>query len=387
MYIILGEPMQIENFSMQQELRDTEIWFYQDMTKYHLKQAFNLVFIRKDMASDFKLYDPARDTPYAFFPQSALGDPVDYETAYEKLREINPTIAQVSLSLIPGEGIGVSGAASLASTILLQNINRVPQTEVNDLYAEKLLKYKGLVEVEYTANYMDSDSLVQVIRDNSGTFFVHFLIEPERLSVGQFGDKYFSHFILNGIVSDSENRMIYQFDREYSIEFDKEKLESVSHTSVQLNGMFPIIPGYFKFSLILKNTVAKEFSSFERTLNVPGEITAPTMSPAILCYGAESLSGKEPSLRPFQIDDVLLFIEPSSTFANSDVLSVFFQLYGLNKPLADHGKVTFQVLHGDEVIKSFDRDTKDFGVPYSIIQDIPLATVPAGYYILKITLY
>ena len=250
MYIILGEPMQIENFSMQQELRDTEIWFYQDMTKYHLKQAFNLVFIRKDMASDFKLYDPARDTPYAFFPQSALGDPVDYETAYEKLREINPTIAQVSLSLIPGEGIGVSGAASLASTILLQNINRVPQTEVNDLYAEKLLKYKGLVEVEYTANYMDSDSLVQVIRDNSGTFFVHFLIEPERLSVGQFGDKYFSHFILNGIVSDSENRMIYQFDREYSIEFDKEKLESVSHTSVQLNGMFPIIPGYFKFSLI-----------------------------------------------------------------------------------------------------------------------------------------
>ena len=122
-------------------------------------------------------------------------------------------------------------------------------------------------------------------------------------------------------------------------------------------------------------------------MNVPGEITAPTMSPAILCYGAESLSGKEPSLRPFQIDDVLLFIEPSSTFANSDVLSVFFQLYGLNKPLADHGKVTFQVLHGDEVIKSFDRDTKDFGVPYSIIQDIPLATVPAGYYILKITLY
>ncbi|MCK7489499.1 MAG: hypothetical protein MZU79_04110 [Anaerotruncus sp.] len=32
-------------------------------------------------------------------------------------------------------------------------------------YADKLLRYKDIIEVEYTANYLDSDALVQVTRD------------------------------------------------------------------------------------------------------------------------------------------------------------------------------------------------------------------------------
>ncbi|MDH5744945.1 MAG: GWxTD domain-containing protein, partial [Candidatus Aminicenantes bacterium] len=60
-YIILGEPMSRDVYSSQRELRDTEIWFYQDMTKYGLPLAFNVVFYRKGFSGDFELYSPNND--------------------------------------------------------------------------------------------------------------------------------------------------------------------------------------------------------------------------------------------------------------------------------------------------------------------------------------
>jgi GWxTD domain-containing protein len=386
MYIILGEPMQMENYSSQRELRDTEIWFYQDMTNYGLNQAFYLVFIRKDMASDFKLYSPANDGPHAFFFQSLMADPADYATAYEKLREINPAIAEVSLSLIPGEGPNVAGSASLASDILLKNIALVPRKMVKDLYAEKLLKYKGLVDVEYSVNYIDSDYLVQAIRDESGVFIVNYLVEPERLSIGRYEVNYYTHFILNGMITDQEDNTIYQFEREYSFAFDKDKVDSMARTPIQLNDMFPLVPGEYKFSLILRNTVSKEFSSFEETLNIPNEFRTPTMSPLLLCYNTQTLNDKDVSSRPFQIDKVLLFTQPANTFTISDTFKVFFQLYGLTESLIETGKISFQIMKGEQTVKSLDREMKDIGKSYNVLQEISLIGIPSDYYVLRVTL-
>ena len=77
------------------------------------------------------------------------------------------------------------GRPSLASDMLIQRIEQMPQRQVKEQYAEKFLEYKDVVEVEYTANYLDSESLVKVFRDPAGIPFIQFALEPQRLDAAQ----------------------------------------------------------------------------------------------------------------------------------------------------------------------------------------------------------
>ncbi len=385
-YIILGEPMSRDSYTTQRELRDTEIWFYNEMTKYGLPLAFNVVFYRKGLGSDYELYSPNNDGPQAFFIQTQQLDPADYISHYERLLEINSAIANVSLSLIPGEPGLVSDRPSLSSDILLQSISFVPQKEIKDLYAEKFLQYKSIVEVEYSVNYIDSDYLIQTIKDDSGQFFVHYLISPERLSVGEYGNNYYSRFIVNGSVSDSEGKLIYQFEKEYSVNFDEDKIQSISHTPFQINDMFPLIPGNYTLSLLLKNTVSKEFTSFEKDIVIPESFRSPEISSLLLCYSTQERRGAQEVMRPFQVHQKLLFIQPKNIFLSSETMTIYFQIYGLNEELKRSGKLIYFFIKGEETIKTFSRDIKEYSDPMNILEEIPLSEFTAANYILKVTL-
>jgi GWxTD domain-containing protein len=385
-YIILGEPMLRDSYTTQRELRDTEIWFYQDMTKYGLPLAFNVVFYRKGTAADFELYSPNNDGPIAFFIQTPSIDPVDYISVYESLMEINSAIAEVSLSLIPGETSLVSDRPSLASEILLQNINFVPQKEIKDLYAEKFLKYKSTVDVEYSINYIGSDYLIQTIKDDSGVFFVHYLITLERFSVGQYENNYYSRFILNGNVTDLEGKVIYQFEKEYSLNLDEDKIKSIAQIPFQINDMFPLIPGSYKFSLLIKNTVSKEFSSFEETISIPERITRPEISSLLLCYSTKEMKSAQTIMRPFQTGQKLLFSQPKNIFISSEKMTIYFQLYGLSEELIKTGKLKYSFIKGDETIKSFSRNITEYSDSANILEEISLSEIQAANYTLKVSI-
>ena len=165
-YITLGEPKNIEKHENLSEVYPTIIWFYEGMIEYGLPNAFNVVFFKKRGIGEYELYSPIK-----YGPQHLLihyrGDPSDYLAGYRELLGIEPQIAEVSLSLIPGESAYIS-SPSMASEILISSkIPSAPHKKVKDTYAEKLLKYKDFIEVEYTANYMENDSYIEVIKDKT----------------------------------------------------------------------------------------------------------------------------------------------------------------------------------------------------------------------------
>ncbi len=385
-YIILGEPVQRDIYTSQHSLKDTEIWFYQDMTKYGLPHAFNVAFIRKELGSDFELYSPSNDGPQAFFIQIPQIDPLDYLKAYYQLMRENSAIAQISLSLIPGEASTISGRPSLASEILIQNISVAPQKEIKDLYAEKFLEYKSIVEVEYSTNYVESDYLIQIIKDDSGVFFVHYITEPKKFSVGQYEKSYYSHILLNGVVTDLEGKLIYQFEKEYSLNFDEDKIKSIAQKPFQINDMFPLIPGSYKFSLLLKNTVSKEFSSFEETISIPDKFIYPEISSLLFCYSTKEMKSAPTIIRPFQVGQKLLFSEPNNIFLVSEKMNIYFQLYGLSEELIKTGKLKYSFIKGEETIKTFSRNINDYGDPENILEEISLSGIPAANYTLKVSI-
>src|SRR4030043_293905 len=182
-YIILGEPNDIQHFESRQQTSPPEVWFYQNKAEVGLPTGFNIVFFKEHGTGDYKLYSPVRDGPQAFLA-SYLGDPANVTGAYRKLRELEPNLAQVSLSLIPGEDSAAFGRPSLSSDLLLQQVESLPEKTVRDQYAQKFLQYKDIVEVEYSTNYLESDSVVKILKASPLATGVHYSIEPASLSGG-----------------------------------------------------------------------------------------------------------------------------------------------------------------------------------------------------------
>lgn len=385
-YIILGEPNDIQRFEGKSMTYPTEIWFYQGMTKLGLPPGFNLVYFKERGIGEYKLYSPLKDGPQALMT-SYYGDPMDYLQAYEQLREYEPTIAEVSLSLIPGEASTIAGRPSLSSDLLIQKVETVPVRQVEERYAQKFLEYKDIVEVEYSANYILSDSLVKVIRDPSGMYFVHYAIEPERLSVSQYGNKYSTNLKLNGTVSNSEDQNIYQFEKNISLEFDQDQLKNVSQRPLSIRAMFPLIPGNYRLSILVKNEVSKEFTSLERDLLIPNDETALQMTSLILGFRMNRKESGQDRLRPFQIGKNQIYFQANRVFLRRDDLIVAFQIYGLKGALKEKGELKFTLLKNGEEFRSIIKKISDYTESPNFAETFSLSEFFPAHYQVDVSLF
>ncbi len=281
----MGPPKNIESYDQVTNVFPTEIWFYLGDPDLGLPTGFNIIFFKKMGTGDYVLYSPTGDGPQSLIADS-MGSYRDERQAYQALKKLEPNLARQTLSLIPGEPL-VSGSLSLASDRLLATISASPQKRVDVAYADAILKFKDIIEVEYTANYVASDVLLQVIRDDSGVFLVHYAIEPAKITAEEIDGKYKVRFRLTGRVSDAAGNTVYQFDKDFPFSLTAEELEDVRAKSLSIQDAFPLVPGSYNFDILLKNTLSKEFTGAGKTVVVPGPGGAVSLSPLLLAYGAE----------------------------------------------------------------------------------------------------
>jgi GWxTD domain-containing protein len=381
-YILLGESNDVERFTGEAGIYNAEAWFYQDLAKYGLPTGFYLVFFQKSGVGDYVLYSPTSDGPQALLT-SYLGDQADYRQAYRKLKEISPGLAKISLSLIPGESDRF-GRPSLASDVLLQNIQALPEKEVKNKYAEKFLMYKDIVEVEYTANYIDSDSVIRTFKDPSGISFVHYSVELKRFSVKEREGKYSTNLRINGQISDLGGKTIYQYEGSLPVELSEDQLKKITYKPFDLYDMFPLIPGNYKFSVLLKNEASQEFTSVERNIVIPEDGSPPSLSGLLVGYKIEpSVSA---SLKPFRLGRGQVMCQPAKIFNAQDVLFLNFQILDSTPELDGKGTVRVEILRQEEKVLSLTRKVSDYANKLDILEEFPLAKLPPGAYWLVVTL-
>ena len=276
-YIILGPPKNIESYDQVTNVFPTEIWFYLGDPALGLPTGFNVIFFKKMGTGDYVLYSPTDDGPQSLIADST-GGYRDERQAYQALKQLEPNLARQTLSLIPGESLAL-GSISLASSRLMATIFASPQKRVDVAYADAILRFKDSVEVEYTANYIASDVLVEVIQDDTGVFCVHYAIEPAKISTEENDGKYEIRFRLTGRVSDAAGKTIYQFDKDFPFSLTAGELEDVRAKSLSIQDAFPLVPGSYNFDVLLKNTLSKEFTGAGKTVVVPGPGGPVGMSP------------------------------------------------------------------------------------------------------------
>ncbi len=386
MYIILGEPLEVQRFDGKAGVYNSEVWFYQGKVELGLPTGFHLVFFQQGGYGEYRLYSPASDGPMALM-SNFYGDPADYRAAYEELREIQPGLAGVSLSLIPGEETGSVGRPSLASDLLIQKIEISPTRTIEEKYAQKFLQYKDLVEVEYSANYLGSDTLVKVFREPSGLYFVHYAIEPDRLSLGGYENKYYTTFLLNGRVTTRDGRLVFQYDKTINLDLPEDQMKAVSRVPFDVHDLFPLVPGEYDLSVLLKNEVSKEFTSLERTIRVPEAGPVLQLTQPLLGYKVVRLDPVQMRIKAFRVGPYQITCQPGRVFTTKENLVVAFQLNEISDDLRAEGEVRLSFFKDDQPFREIVRKAAALSDLPDVVEEIPLADFPPAHYRLDVAFW
>ena len=321
-YILLGPPVN-RNEIFNSYLYPIEIWEYYGDPAKGLPTMFNVVFYRKGGAGDFKLYVPAHDGPDQLLVKQ-IGEfgTFDYRAIYQKIYDIKPEVAEVALSLIPGEKT-VNYSPSMRDVQLLAKIADLPSEHINTTYARQFLNFKAYVDVESSVDYLNSRHELILLRDPLLKInFIHFAIWPERISV-EYSDEKEKYYCSYNMVIDLKkgDRSIYQYTKNLPITYSKEEMEKNLSNGLILADMFPVIDGDFDVTVFVQNTVNREFSFFSEKISVPPTDRWALFGP-LVSYNID----REPraSHSAFSLLDMHASPDPQRTFGQQEPLKVLF---------------------------------------------------------------
>lgn len=384
-YIILGEPQEIQRFQGKLGVYDCEVWFYQNKTGQGLPTGFQLLFFKERGLGKYKLYSPLRDGPQALL-STYSGDSNDYMAAYNALSNIDAELANVSMNLIPGQGTGVLTRPDMTSDVLIRQIEALPTRAIEDRYARKFLEYKDLVEVDYSANYLDSDNLVKVFREPSGQYFVHYAVEPQRLSVAQYESKTYTVLKINGRVTTLDGRLVYQYDKTVNLDVPEAQMETLRHSPFNLHDIFPLIPGDYKLSVIIKNETSKEFVSFDQAVRIPQRGTAIELTQPVLGYKIARLDQSQRKIKAFQVGPFQVFCQPGRVFTAQDTMALVFQVNNLTAETARTAELKVRFIKDGQTFREITRKPSEYPELPDVLEEVALKDFPPAHYRVQVSI-
>ncbi|HDP93818.1 MAG TPA: GWxTD domain-containing protein [Candidatus Aminicenantes bacterium] len=377
-YIILGKANQVNKYYNLSEVKNMEVWFYSPKPEMGLYNAFNVVFFKHSPTETFRLYSPIKYGPAALL-NNFRGDVVDHQAAYNELYRVDPAIANVSLTLYPNE-THVTGSPSISSEILINSkIPQAPSVKVNTGYAEKIVKYRGIVNVNYLVNYVERDAMVRVLRDRSGIAFLHYIIEPKRLTLERYDDDLYTTIEVSGRITDLEGKTIHQFNRKSPVKMEAGRTSALTSRSFSFQDLIPVMSGVFKYNILLRNSARDEFTTIEGDMLVP-DYQGLGMSPLLLSHHTTPDSGAR--FKPFLLGDTQLVPSPRNDFNSSDTLTLHFQLYDVPAELKASGRIEAAIRadRDKKVVWSKKLAMAEMPATDNVFLSLPLQDFPTDYF-------
>lgn len=327
-WILLGPPVSRNEVDNSDDLYPVEIWEYYGGVDKGLPTVFRVVFYKRNGSGDFKLYIPSEDGPYSLLRVSVGAvDPNNFESIYDKINEAEPQVAEICLSLIPGESIH-DFQPSLQAPILISQIFELPKKQINATYAKNFLNYKGMVETSVVTNYINVKSDYYLFYDPILKLnFVHFALLPEKISVDYLEEKdqYYFNYDLMVFIKNGDNT-IYQYTKKFPFYYSKEDLDKKISNGVIITDYFPVVSGDFKFIAILENSLNKELSYYEKDFKSvhPSTSNTPLLFGPLTTY--QLLQEPQPVYSAFSVLDDHIKIDPQKYFGLADTITAFFSV-------------------------------------------------------------
>jgi GWxTD domain-containing protein len=383
-FLILGKPLERNFFTTHSELWPMELWFYKGEEPYGLPAYFYLIFYQPQGMGDYRLYYPGVEGPEKLVIPGVGTRSVTRASAIQVIKKSSSELAGAAQSYLPGET--PLGSASFSSDSIIAAARSLPEKKFSDAYARSYMNYKDFVETEYADNFINAGAKVRLF-STAGQPFLHWSIEPDKMSFAQRGEEFYAGFELLVRMEDFKGNLILENTEEIPVSLTAAQYKAHERRRFAFQDILPVIPGNFRFFFLLKNKTGKDFTSFETTVSVPGEGIGLRLSSLLLFHAQEPVpTGQRMNLKAFTFDGVQYVVGAKNEFLPQESLGAYVQAEGLKEAAADPQAVLRLELHSLDD-GSLVRDQK---VPLAEVQGrtgggtvfgpFALANVKPGYY-------
>jgi GWxTD domain-containing protein len=326
-YVLLGPPRERRQFTTQSEIWPLELWLYEGDVQYGLPGHFYLIFYQPEGIGDFRLYSPSVEGPEKL-AVPALGDGVSVtrRNVLNAIKHVSSELARASQSYLPGEA--PMGTGSFSSDTLIASIRGLPEKKFSDAYARSYVNFKDYIETDYTDSFVQSAFQVRVFREG-GQAFLHWSIEPERMSFAAQGDNMvYAAFELVLRIEDGRGATIYERTEEIPLKITSQTYQALSRQRFAFQDLLAVIPGQYRALFLLKNKTTRDFSSFETGVSVaPPEPAGRAGLSGVLLFHARTAvpAAQARNLKAFAFGGRQYVVSARNEFTPSSTLGVFLQ--------------------------------------------------------------
>src|SRR5215471_17019593 len=187
-YVTLGKPEQRARYYGRNDVRNMEIWFYQN-TNPALPPYFYVLFFDRDNTGVMRLYSPYMDGPSKL--TTSVMTVNDNLHAYQTIdKALGREVARNTLSLLPDEPVdSATATATLQSDVMLGIIKNL----ANHPLTKQAIETKRMAQ-QVTHRVVLGNEFVDVVtvplRDAAGNFNLHYLLRlhhPSDFAIAQTG--------------------------------------------------------------------------------------------------------------------------------------------------------------------------------------------------------
>jgi GWxTD domain-containing protein len=312
-YLLLGKPAEVQNFSGSEKVVDCELWLFQNEGRRGLPPMLYLLFYRKDNLGDYVLFYPGLNSNLEILSTSYMRGSVRPAQAYRIISSSFPELAKATLSVIPEEANAAFAGTPNSSANVIGQIYALPEKEAYRGYLRNFTAVEGTVDVSYSAKEVAAKAAFW-LTELDGIRFLNYSLLPEEIRTAGNPDGFQSaHLVFNLRIADTAGRTIFQRENEIRLKLDAAKIRAMEERKFVFNDLAPIIEGDFEVSLTLTNRTTEEFAVLKGRIR-----TGPGALPAVVGY--EIKERKAGAFVPLSLGDYKVLSDPRSIYGPGEVL-------------------------------------------------------------------
>jgi GWxTD domain-containing protein len=312
-YILLGKPAEVQNFSGSEKVVDCELWIYQNEGRRGLPPMLYLLFYRRDNLGDYVLFYPGLNSNLEILSTSYMRGSVSTARAHRIIQSSFPELAKASLSVIPEEASSAFAGTPNSSATVIGQIYNLPEKEVAKGYLRNFSAVEGTVDVSYSAKEIAAKAAFW-LTEQDGIRFLNYSILPDVVRTVRNPDGFqTAHLVFHLRVADAAGRTIVQREKEIRLKLDAARTRAMEERKFVFNDLVPIIEGDFDASLTLTNRTTEEFAVLKERIR-----TGPGAVPAVVGY--EVKERKAESFVPLGLGDYKVLSDPRAIYGPGENL-------------------------------------------------------------------
>jgi len=392
-YLLLGKPLERHFYTAHSQMWPLELWYYQGDESHGLPPYFYLIFFQPQGLGDYRLYHPAVEGPENLVVPLVFGRTLDRSRAYQFLREVSSELASASLSYIPGRGSERLAAdlSSLGSETVINAARGLAEKKFSDAYARTFADYKDFVETEYADRFVGSDAVVKVF-DHGGQAFLHWSVEPDRISFVESGGLFLAAYEIVLRVETKAGIPLLERTEEVPVRLTAEQYKTHERRRLAFQDVIPVVPGDLRLFLLLKNKTGRDFTAFNVAVTVGGDGGGPRASNLLLFHGRESSPAGSPDLlRAFSFDGRQYVFNAKNEFLPRENLGAFVQVAPGEAAIPEKASFRLELFSADAPAPAASRtvpwkEAAAAGGTGFEVGPIPLSGLKPGYYRAELSL-